>query len=147
MTRARCLELDEALLSGHLDGALTQQDTQRVRLHLEDCPECRRLYEELAALREVTMSSRFSTPSDDQWDERPRGPLSRLTFGIGWTVLLAWLVGLAGFAIGQLWTGPESLAEKLLVFGGLAGVGLLLLSVLIDRLAALGSDRYREVEK
>ena len=32
---------DGALLSGFLDGALTQADEQRVRVHLEDCETCR----------------------------------------------------------------------------------------------------------
>ena len=33
---------DEALISGYLDGELTQGDAQRVRVHLEDCAVCQR---------------------------------------------------------------------------------------------------------
>ena len=63
---------DEALLSGHLDGALVQGDEQRVRVHLEDCGTCRTLVEELAEVREATMSSTFNIPGDHEWSEAPR---------------------------------------------------------------------------
>jgi anti-sigma factor RsiW len=138
---------DEALLSGYLDGMLTQQDTQRIRLHLESCTSCRRVVDEMKSIREVTMTSTFSTPPDDQWDERPRGGVSRLSFGLGWAIVIAWIVGLIGFALGQLWSGPESLTEKLLIFSAITGFALLLLSVVIDRLKRFQSDRYRRVEK
>ena len=82
----------EELLSGYLDGALTQGEDQRVRLHLEDCAACRALYAELRTMRETTMKTRFVLPADDQWDERPRSSLSRLFRGTGWTLT----VGLAG---------------------------------------------------
>lgn len=140
-------DFNETLLSGFLDKALTQRDEQRVRLHLETCAKCRQTVDQMQTLREDTMSSTFSTPPDDQWDERPRGFLSGASFGLGWAILIAWVVGIVGFTLGQLWSGPESLTEKLLIFSGIAAMALLLLSVLIDRLKRLGSDRYRRIEK
>lgn len=138
---------DEALLTGYLDGMLSQQETQKTRLHLDECTSCQRLLDEMRSLREATMTSKFSTPSDDQWDERPRGGASRLSFGLGWAILIAWVVGLLGFALGQLWSGPESLLEKMLIFGGITGFALLLLSVVIDRLKSMETDRYRRIQK
>ena len=147
MSSDREHNFDEAMLSGYLDGMLTQQETQRIRLHLEACASCRQAVDEMRTIREVTMTSTFSTPPDDQWDERPRGNISRLSFGLGWAIVIAWVVGLLGFALGQLWSGPESLTEKLLIFSAISGFALLLLSVLIDRIKRLGSDRYRRIEK
>jgi len=37
----------EPLLSGYLDGELTQGDRQRVELILEDCAECARVFDEM----------------------------------------------------------------------------------------------------
>jgi anti-sigma factor RsiW len=147
MSSPHNLDFDEALLSGFLDGVLTQQEAQRVRLHVEACPTCRQTLEQLSALREDTMTSRFTTPPDDQWDERPRGLLSAASLGVGWTLLIIWAVAVAGFALGQLWTGDASVVEKLLVFSAIAGIVLVFLSVLIDRLGRLGTDRYRRIEK
>lgn len=138
---------DEALLTGYLDGALTQADGQRVRLHLERCAECRRLTEELRELRETTMATQFELPADDQWNEAPRGLASRLSFRLGWVLLLAWAVGLVGLVVGHLWTSTMSLTEKLLVFGGLSGAALLFVSVLLDRLAVWRNDPYRRVQR
>lgn len=138
---------DEALLTGYLDGVLTQADDQRVRLHLEECVDCQRLIDEMRETREATMTTRFELPADDQWNEAPRGLASRMSFGLGWVVLLIWAVGLVGLVVGHLWSDDLPLTEKLLVFGGLSGVALLLLSVLIDRLKTLRDDPYRRVQR
>ena len=138
---------DQDLLSGHLDGELTQAAEQRVRIHIEDCAVCRANHEELVELREATMTTQLDQPRDLQWDERPRGLFSGLSRGFGWLVLIVWVVGTAGFALWQLATGPEGLAEKLIVFGGLFGIGLLFVSILVDRLRVAQTDPYREVNK
>ena len=138
---------DDALLSGYLDHALSQADEQRVRIHLEDCGTCRMQMEQLAQLREVTMSTEFNVPSDDQWSEAPRGRPSRLSLGLGWLIVATWTVSLAGYAAFELWRSDEPLMAKLFIFAGWTGLGLLFLGVLLDRLRTMKTDRYREVEK
>ncbi len=138
---------DEVLLSGYLDDALVQGDEQRVRLHLEDCATCRTLVEELAAVREATMSSTFDTPRDHEWPEMPRTGASRLAHRLGWPLAIAWVALFGGYALWQLWTEAEILLEQLILVGGVFGVGLLFLRVLLDRLDAMKTDRYREVKK
>ena len=138
---------DEALISGYLDGELTQSEAQRVRLHLEDCAECHRLADELGRIREATMTTDFPVPDDRQWDETPVSGLSALFRNLGWTVMLLWIGGLAAYGIWQLATHPENLMEGLLVFGVWFGVGLVFLSVLIDRIKSIKTDRYRRVQK
>ena len=138
---------DQSLISGYLDRELTQAAEQRVRVHLEDCAACRALYEELATLREATMTTTFKEPDDSQWDERPRSLGSGLSRGLGWMIAILWLALTAGYGLWAAWTGTENLVEKLLVFGGVAGFALLFLSVLLDRIRASRSDRYREVQR
>ncbi len=138
---------DEVLLTGYLDGVLTQADDQRVRLHLEECADCRRLMDEMRETREATMTTRFELPADDQWNEAPRGLASRLSYGLGWILLSIWAVGMLGLLVGHLWSDAMPLTEKLLLFGGLSGAALLFLSVLIDRLETMRNDPYRKVEK
>jgi anti-sigma factor RsiW len=144
----RCPDaFDETLLSGYVDRALTQGADQRVRIHLEDCAHCRTLVADLRALRDLTMSSRFELPADTQWSETPRGLASRLARNIGWVLLITWAVVMAGAALVAFLRADGSLLEKLLPLAGLAGVALLFLAVLIDRLKVLKTDRYREVQK
>jgi len=138
---------DEVLLSGYLDGELTQSEEQRVRIYLEDHPEARALLEEMNTVRETTRTTRFEVPDDLQWDESPRGPLSRFTRGFGWLLIAVWLVGVSAFGLWQLLTSPENLFAKLLVVGSIGGFALLLVSVLLDRLHDMKTDRYRRVRK
>jgi anti-sigma factor RsiW len=144
----RCTRtFDEALLSGYVDGELTQGDEQRVRVHVEDCAKCRTQVEEMQQVREVTMSSRFKVPADDQWSEAPRGATSRLAFGLGWTFVIVWASIVGGYALWEFWTSDGSFAGKLLAFAPMSAAVLLFLSVLIDRLKAMRTDPYRRVQK
>ena len=138
---------DERLISGYLDGELTQTTAQRVRIHLEDCTVCRSTHDELARLREVTMTTRTREPEDDQWREAPRSCPARIGRRAGWLIGIPWAVLTAGYGLWQAWIGSEDLLERLLVFGGLAALALLFLSVLIDRIIAARTDTYLEVEK
>ena len=147
MNKDRRHDFDEALLTGYLDGMLNQSKEQLVSVHLEDCAECRAQLGEMERIREATMSTTFRSPADDQWDEGPRGDASRVSRGLGWMILGAWIVALTGFVIGRIWQESESLFEALLAFGGISGVLLLLVSVGLDRLKTMKTDRYRGVEK
>ena len=138
---------DETLLSGYLDRELTQAESQRVRLHLEDCPSCRALHADLGRLRQASRATPFRPPADDQWDERPRTAASFLARRAGWLLIVAWLAAVAAYALWQLATAPENPWVKLAVFSVIAGPVLLFLSVLFDRLRTLRTDRYRRVLK
>lgn len=138
---------EETLISGHLDGELTQSAAQRVRIHLEDCSHCRELLGDLQAMREATMSTEFSKPDDDQWDERPRSTTSFFARGTAWALALVWLVAVIGYGLWQFWQSSANVVERLLVFGGLSALVLLFISVVLDRISSARTDRYREVEK
>ena len=141
-------QFDEVLLSGYLDGELTQGDSQRVRLHLEHCADCRTMIEQLKTLREATMNAEFQVPEDTQWDERPRGALSRLLHNFGWLIAGGWVVGLVAYVIWQMATGSESIQwEAVLGFALLLAFGLIILSALVDRLKTRKNDPYRKVLK
>lgn len=147
MTTSCPKAFDETLISGHLDGELTQADDQRVRIHIKGCDHCRRLFDELTTMREAAMTTRFDVPADDQWNESPRGGLSSASRAIGWVTAVVWLVAVTGFGLWHAWQGTESLLERLLVFGGLSALALLFISVLADRIATAKTDRYLEVKK
>ena len=138
---------DQHLISGYLDGELTQQDTQRVRIHLEDCPECKALAAELKAVKEATMSTTFHVPKDDQWDESPRSPVTRWLQRIGWVVALVWLTVTVAYGVWQVTRDVENLWELVLVFGLWAGLGLVFVAVAVDQIGKRKNDKYRSVQK
>lgn len=138
---------DEALLSGFVDAELTQADRQKVGLHLEECPECSSLVEDLRQFQEAARTTAFVTPADEEWLERPRSALSFWLRRSGWILVAVWLIVASWFAIGGFLADDSSWLEKsmVLILGG--GGGLLFLSVLLDRLQALKTDRYGRVQK
>ena len=138
---------DEALLSGYVDRVLTQGDEQRVRIHLDGCAVCRAVVSDTLAMREVTMSSSFDVPDDLQWSERPKGPASRFSFGLGWLLIALWGLGVLVRGAWAMRNAPWPSIEELIGFSAVLGIALLLLGVLLDRLRVRKTDRYREVQK
>ncbi len=138
---------DERLLTAYLDGELTQDDEQRVRIHLENCPHCSAMFQDLEKIREAAMNTSFATPPDEQWNEAPRTAGSGALRFLGWWIALPWVVVLAAYALFEAWQGTTGGLERVLVFGGISAVALLFLSVLLDRLRDARGDRYREVKR
>ena len=145
MTERSPDEFDRALISAYLDDELTQQQSQRVRLHLEDCAESRAIFEELKQIREATMSTPFATVEDDQWDERPRTPASGMLRWAGFALLGVALIVMGYFLVEAI--GEAGTLGAILLIGFYGGGLLVFLSVLIDRLKTYKTDRYRGVEK
>lgn len=141
-------QFDQAMLSGYLDGELTQSDKQRVRLHLEDCAECTNEIDALRKLREATMDTEFQVPEDTQWDETPRGPLSRLLHNSGWLIAGLWVVGMIAYLVWQVATDSESIQfEAMIGVAFFLAFALIILSALVDRLQTRKNDPYRKVKK
>lgn len=147
MTEHYETQFDEAMLSGYLDGELTQADRQRVRLHLEDDPTARSLVAELRRIREAARTTDLVTPRDEEWQEAPRTEGSRWFRQTGWILVIGWAIVLVGLGLWGLFVGPNAWWEKLLATAVIAGPVLLFLSVLIDRVKVMKHDRYRRVKR
>jgi len=136
---------DEGLLSGYLDGELTQAEAQFVEVRLDASGELRRELEELRRLREATMGMNFTEPTEREWDEHAQGIFSSGARGLGWIMVIIWSVLLLGYAAWQFLASEGDLLVKLIVFGLGSGLGLLFISVLVDRIRTYGRDKYRRV--
>lgn len=136
---------DEDLISGYLDGTLSQREAQRVRLLIEDEPDARRLYQELTALRSAALTTRFAPPSDEAWPELPQSAPSRFSRGLGWLLLMSWLAVIVVLALWRFLSSTGDPLEIFLVLGLPGAFVLLLVSVLIDRLRDPDEERYRGV--
>lgn len=136
---------DEGLLSGYLDGELTQAEAQFVEVRLAASEELRLELEGLRRLREATMGMNFTEPTEKEWDEHARGIFSSGARGLGWVMVIIWSVLLLGYAAWQFLASEGELLVKLIVFGLCSGLGLLFVSVLVDRIRTYGRDKYRRV--
>lgn len=135
------------LLSGYIDGELTQQQRQRVELHCESCAECRELLEELEALRERMGRARLSRIGEDKWRESMNDNAVNLTRGIGWILLVGGAIGLLLLLLHVIFIESDmNFWEKAIFFGIYGGLGALLVSVLRQRMIESKTDKYKDVE-
>jgi anti-sigma factor RsiW len=136
------------LLSAYLDGELTQAAAQRVRIHLEDCAECRAAYAELEKLRRVTAEMKFAGPPEDKMSELEQKLSVQAPRRIGWLLLVAGFAVWAAYAAYLFVVDPKlATFEKLTTGAMVIGLVLLLISVLRQRLLEMPHDRYRGVKR
>lgn len=135
------------LLSGFVDGELTQQDRQRVSLHCETCDQCRENLADLQALRERISNARLSEVGEDKWRESMNDTSVQNPRSIGWLLLITGLLAIAGVALaGFLFSDELHIGMKLILIAIYGGLASLLYSVLRQRLIERKTDKYKDVE-
>lgn len=143
---ADCQHIAE-MTSGYLDGELTQGGRQRVELHLQSCPDCRKTYEDMADLRQAVGRLSFGEMPPQQWRKIMNDVTVRSSRGLGWLLYVAGLVILVGFGVYEF-VNDETVDAivKTGVAGVVVGLVLLFVSVARQRLIARKTDKYKDVE-
>jgi anti-sigma factor RsiW len=135
------------MLSGFVDGELTQQERQLVMLHCDQCTECRDNLAGLRELRERIGNSNLSEVGEDQWRETMNDNTVETTRSIGWLFFIAGLLVIAGIGLaGFLFSDEISFGMKFILIAVYGGLALLLYSVLRQRLIERKTDKYKDVE-
>jgi hypothetical protein len=135
------------ILSGFLDGELTQQEAQKVVLQIETDPEYQKLYEELAMMRQQVQSLSLQEQELEHLDKLFEEPVAKQSRWLGFGIFATSATVLVAYTLFRIFTNPElPMIEKVLV-GGLCGGGLLLfLSVLRQRMISSKNDKYNRVK-
>lgn len=138
----------EVLLSGYLDGELTQQERQKVGVYLERDERYREILAELERVKTETERLHYEEPSSGDWKTMEKSLVQDVSRGLGWIILSIWAVALTSYGLWELAAAPdEPLIGKLLVFGFFLGVALLFCSVLTQRIHESRTDKYKGVYK
>lgn len=137
----------DELLSGLVDGELTQQQRQLVRLHCESCKACSENLESLRALRKRIGDAALSEVGEDQWRENMNDKRVETPRSIGWILFVGGLLIIAGIGVfGFIFSDEIHIAMKLLIIAIYGGLATLLYSVLRQRLIERKTDKYKDVE-
>ncbi|MFH1143290.1 MAG: zf-HC2 domain-containing protein [Candidatus Eisenbacteria bacterium] len=140
------------LISGYLDGELTPDERAAFERELARDPALGHELDALQSMREVTARMKLKEFPDAVWDRYWEGTYNRLERRIGWillslgaTVLLA--VGLYGLAVALLKDAGEPWWIRAAVGAVCAGLAILCVSVVRERLVTAKKDPYREVKR
>ena len=143
-------EIDEhvgELLSGYIDGELTQQQRQAVEIHCADCKDCAEELEQLSVLRADIGAARLSQYGEDTWRETMNDSTVQTARGIGWLLVIGGILACGGIAVLAFLTDPGiELRAKVIAGAIYGGLALLFVSVLRQRLIERKTDKYKDVE-
>ncbi len=135
------------LLSGYLDGELTQQEAQKVMLWLENDNEYKKLHDELLSMRQEVQSLSLQENELDHLDKLIKEPIAKTSRILGFILICSSATILIGFLLFFILTNPAiSLAIKIGI--GLMGTGslLLLISVLRQKMLNTSNEKYNRLK-
>lgn len=140
------------LISSYYDGELNEVKRGTLEKHLEECPECRREFEEMGKLEDVMRRMELKKPPKEVWQLYWASVYNRLERRIGWILLSIGamiLIFFGGYKAveGIIHDPTTSLLLKVGILVFMAGIVVLLVSILRERLFVRKRERYKEVEK
>lgn len=136
-----------AMLSGYVDGELSDADRGRVEAHVGSCNDCRRELEDMRGLANVTAQavSRLQAPppADEVWDTFLDNVYNRIERRTGWIVFVFGVAALSLFGLYHFVVDPWA-SPTIKTMVALPGAGMLVLfgSVLRQRMVIARTDRY-----
>jgi hypothetical protein len=141
----------EALLSGYLDGELTQGDRQRVEVITEDCQDCAQTLEDMRKLRGEIGGIEYEHMTEAERLRAAKDPVAEAGANIGQVLVIGGFVIFYGtlifFVLKGMLANPDTpLFMKIGLPAIFIGMGILLTSVIIDRIKASKTDPYKDVE-
>lgn len=148
-TPVPCTAIGE-LLSGYVDHELTQQQSQRVRVHLETCEACRRLHADLVNMKEQLRQLSWPISDEEMLEKLEKDLFASGTRKAGWVLLAvgALFAVVAGTVALFLFLAAPDVPMIVKLFNVLLvlGAGALFVSVVRERLMTYKKDKYRNVK-
>ena len=142
----------EHLMMAAVDGELAADERHEFEHMLERHQEWRAEYEHYKKLKEVTSTMKFQNPPQEVWDSywlrvynRIERGLAWILFSIGAIIILTYAIYHSVQAILADTTTPVVL--KLGILGLAAGMVILLVSIVREKLFLRKTDKYKEVQR
>jgi anti-sigma factor RsiW len=139
-------------MMGYLDDELDAQQKKVFEEHISTCQKCKEELEEFTHLKRITDEVTLVEPEDRVWEQYWGNVYNRIERGVGWiifSVAAIVLIIYGGFrAIEEILKDPA--VEMLLKVGLLvliAGLAILLVSIMRERLYFWKKDRYKDVRR
>jgi anti-sigma factor RsiW len=142
--------LDDALLSAYVDGELDAADAARVEARLADDAAARGEVERLRRLKALTAVMRLREAPPEAWEGFWQRAYNRSERSLGWLLVGLGALVLAGWgatALLRAVLGADTLPPfvKAAIIAATAGLALLLVSVVRERIHTRARTRYKDV--
>jgi anti-sigma factor RsiW len=141
---------DAALLSAYVDGELDAAEAARIAAWVAEDAGARREVERLRRLKALTGALRLKEAPPEAWEGFWQGAYNRSERSLGWLLLGLGVLVLAGWGATMLLRavlGADGLPPfvKAAIIAGAAGLALLLVSVVRERIHTRARTRYKDV--
>jgi predicted anti-sigma-YlaC factor YlaD len=140
------------LLMGYLDNELSNEQRRQFEEHLSGCSECKEELKNFQKLKAITDEVTLVEPEDRIWQDYWSGIYNRIERGVGWIVFSVAAIILTIYGgyklIEEMIKDPN--IETMLKIGLLvliAGLAILFVSVLRERLYFWKKDRYKDIRR
>jgi predicted anti-sigma-YlaC factor YlaD len=140
------------LMMGYLDDEIEPEQKQTFESHLSGCRQCSGELEEFRKLKQITDEVTLAEPEEQVWQQYWAGVYNRIERGVGWilfSVAAILLMIYGGFkAIEEIVIDPKvGTVLKVTLLALIAGLAVLFVSVLRERLYFWKKDRYKDVRR
>ena len=140
------------LVFSYFDGELNASQKRLVDDHIKTCPECKREFDELARFEEVMGKMELKKPPEEAWKLYWGSIYNRMERQIGWILFSIGAIIMLFFAGYHLLRGiiedvNTPLVLKFGILAILAGLVILFVSVLRERIFVNRRERYKEIER
>lgn len=140
------------LLFPYLEEELSEKEKESVEEHLKRCPECRQELEKIKKLEEIMGKMKLKNPPKEAWQMYWLSVYNRLERKIGWILLSVGGIFLLFFGGYQAVEGiikdpslPLVLKVGILLF--MAGIAIMVVSLIREQFFVRKKERYKEVQK
>ncbi len=140
------------LMMGYLDNELTDEQRRQFEEHLDGCSECTDELKEFRKLKAITDEVTLVEPEDRIWQDYWDGVYNRIERSIGWIVFSVAAILLTiygGFKLIEdiIKDATVAMLLKVGLLALIAGLAILFVSVLRERLYFRQRDRYKDVRR
>jgi predicted anti-sigma-YlaC factor YlaD len=140
------------LMMAYLDSEIDDEQRRVFEEHLASCPQCSREMREFQKLKQLTDNVTLVEPEDRIWEQYWGGVYNRVERSLGWilfSVAAILLTIYGGFELIEKIIRDQTvgilLKVALLVL--IAGLAILFVSVLRERIYFWKKDRYKDVRR
>lgn len=142
----------ELKVMAYLDGELSELEMKEIKQLIDDDEMYKEVYLSLKKVKEVTQEMKFVKLPEMYWDDYWEHVYNRIERGISWILISLGVIVVGSFLV---WQFIEAiivdqnihvvLKAGILIL--LAGVVVLIVSILREKLMVRKVDKYREVER